>query len=252
MRSIADGLYNLCLKKGVHFEFNQHIKSIRIINNNAYKINNTNQQFKTVIYNGDSAQLYKLLNEPKKATKTTKNERSTSGVVYYWQVKGNIKKLGLHNILFSDNYRQEFKDIAAGKLPKKPTIYINITSKYEPKMAKPGYENWFVMINAPAGLAQTSLKALRQTVINRVESILGTKIEIDVEDVLTPNKIQERDNAYTGAIYGQSSNNPKTALFKQPNIVRGYPNLFCVGGTVHPGGGVPLSVRSAKIVAGLL
>lgn len=251
MRSIADGLYKLCLDKGVEFEFSHSIDSIKK-SSLSYLINNSNRRFDTVIYNGDSARLYDLLDETKRAKKSIKNERSTSGVVFYWQVKGHYKELGLHNIIFSSNYKKEFKDIKNGNIPEDPTIYINITSKIEPKLARPGHENWFVMINAPAGISDSNVNNLRQTVVRRIEGVLNTKLLIDEEDNLTPTKIQKRDNAYHGAIYGQSSNNPKIALFKQPNEVKGYDNLFCVGGTVHPGGGVPLSIRSAKIVASQL
>jgi phytoene dehydrogenase-like protein len=208
------------------FNFNQDIDSIKKSKDGTYKLNSATDTFDKVIYNGDSARLYKLLNEPKMHSRTIKKERSTSGVVYYWQVKGTFAQLGLHNIVFSDDYRQEFNDIAKGLLPQNPTIYINITSKHEPKMAKQGYENWFVMINAPANLASANLKDLRQKVIQRLEKVLKTKIEVTEQEVLTPSIIQSRDNAYLGAIYGQSSNSPKSALFKQPNEIKGYQGLF--------------------------
>jgi phytoene dehydrogenase-like protein len=54
-----------------------------------------------------------------------------------------------------------------------------------------------------------------------------------------------------GSIYGTSSNGTRAAFLRPANAspVRG---LFLVGGSSHPGGGLPLVALSAAIVAGLV
>jgi phytoene dehydrogenase-like protein len=74
---------------------------------------------------------------------------------------------------------------------------------------------------------------------------------IAVEEVLDPPTIQSRTGSDRGALYGASSNNAMAAFVRHPNFHRQIPNLFFVGGSAHPGGGIPLCLLSAKIAADL-
>ncbi len=79
--------------------------------------------------------------------------------------------MDLHNILFSENYPEEFKAIFEDKqLYEDPTIYINITAKDEKNDAPQGAENWFVMINSPADHGQdwaNEIPKLRANVLEK-------------------------------------------------------------------------------------
>jgi len=84
-----------------------------------------------VVSNSDVQPTYrKLLSDLPAPEKILKQERSTSGVIFYWGIKGEHANLHLHNILFSKNYRKEFEDISKTDGPgEDPTVYINISSK---------------------------------------------------------------------------------------------------------------------------
>ena len=85
----------------------------------------------------------------------TKNEKSSSAIIFLWGVKKKFKELDLHNIFFSADYKQEFDDIFLNKkISKDPTIYINITSKENIEDAPVNCENWFTMINVPNNYGQ--------------------------------------------------------------------------------------------------
>jgi phytoene dehydrogenase-like protein len=66
--------------------------------------------------------------------------------------------------------------------------------------------------------------------------------------VATPESIEEMTLSTAGALYGNSSNSPTSAFNRHPNFSTKIKNLFFVGGSVHPGGGIPLCLASAKIV----
>jgi phytoene dehydrogenase-like protein len=70
--------------------------------------------------------------------------------------------------------------------------------------------------------------------------------------VLDPRGIASRTFADAGALYGNSSNNKWAAFLRHPNFFSKYKNLYCCGGSVHPGGGIPLCLLSAKIVGDLV
>jgi phytoene dehydrogenase-like protein len=52
-----------------------------------------------------------------------------------------------------------------------------------------------------------------------------------------------------GSLYGTSSNSRLAAFFRHANFSRRTKGLYFAGGSVHPGGGIPLCFKSAKIVA---
>ena len=136
-------------------------------------------------------------------------------------------------------------------------MYVNITSKYESTDAPAGGENWFVMVNAPANAGQDwgiLIAETRQNILTKLSRQLGGNIEdlIEAEDVLDPRLIESRTSSSQGALYGNSSNNRFAAFLRHANFSRQFSNLYFVGGSVHPGGGVPLCLLSAKIATELV
>ena len=88
--------------------------------------------------------------------------------MFYWGIKKEFPSLQLHNILFTEDYKNEFEEIFKKKLISDPTIYINISSKMEKSHAPSGCENWFVMINLPPDVKSMNadtIKNLRELVI---------------------------------------------------------------------------------------
>jgi phytoene dehydrogenase-like protein len=169
--------------------------------------------------------------------------------VFYWGLKKTFPDLGLHNIFFSEDYQREFADLRDGHLPADPTVYVNITSKMEASHAPEGCENWFVLVNAPA--ASLDVGALREAVVEKVSQALKVDIAslIVSEDILDPAGIDAQTRSYLGALYGTASNNPMAAFNRHPNQSKKYPGLYLCGGTVHPGGGIPLCLRSGRLAA---
>ena len=171
----------------------------------------------------------------------------------------NIKTdLDLHNIFFSSDYKKEFESIFEKKeLYNDPTVYLNITSKDVLNDAPKGCENWFVMINTPSNHGQDwdkLVKNLRSIVINKLSEKLGTSLKdkIECEEILTPITIENKTQSYMGALYGSSSNNKIAAFLRHPNFSNKIKNLYFCGGSVHPGGGIPLCLLSAKIVSEII
>jgi phytoene dehydrogenase-like protein len=68
---------------------------------------------------------------------------------------------------------------------------------------------------------------------------------------LEPADLERETGSIGGSIYGTSSNGARAA-FLRPGNVSPVPGLFLVGGSAHPGGGLPLVALSAEIVARLV
>lgn len=195
----------------------------------------------------------RLFPQPGMARRILKCERSTSAFVFNWGIRRVHERLGVHNIIFSDDYRKEFETLKAGSMPEDPTIYLFISSKALAGDAPPGCENWFVMVNAPANFPTTprTLEKVKATLLSTFKCRLGVDAEphIEVEYALGPDTLRSLYGSYDGALYGAASNSPWSAFLRISNRSRHHPDLFFCGGTVHPGGGIPLCLSSAKLVS---
>jgi diapolycopene oxygenase len=186
-----------------------------------------------------------------------KQERSSSALIFYWGMEKKFDKLGLHNIFWSEDYQKEFSLLFEKKeITDDPTIYVNITSKHEKSDAPEGCENWFVMVNAPHVAGQdwekTELET-RKNILEKLSRMLGMDVEpfIKTERVLNPPTIESQTSSHLGSLYGTSSNDRMAAFLRHPNFTSKIKNLYFCGGSVHPGGGIPLCLLSGKIVSDL-
>ena len=256
MYAIIKAVEKLARELGVEIQTGQQVDRLIPEQGKVKKLvaNNIEKSADLFISNMDIALVYeKLLDLPSKFQSEIKKERSSSGLVFYWGINRDFPELSLHNILFSEDYEKEFAQIFDLKeVPFDPTIYINISSKEEPSDAPNGCENWFVMINTPAGLdlSKEKINLVREKIIRTIDNRLDTAIEkhIVTERMLTPKDIDQRTLSFQGALYGTASNSTLSSFKRHSNFSNTFQNLYFVGGSVHPGGGIPLCLNSAKIV----
>ncbi len=272
MASIPRAVQRLCEDLGVEFHFGAAVERILVEAGRAIGVDSGGKRVPAdaVISNSDVYYTYAhLLGDTRQSAAIRKQERSTSGVVFYWGMRKHFPELRLHNIFFSEDYRAEFADLRAGRLPQDPTVYVNITSKMEPSHAPDGCENWFVLVNAPAapplpspkgretaslpdGVADLhSLSSLKDVVLEKISRLLKIDLAplIVSEEILDPAGIEAQTGSYLGALYGTASNDIMAAFNRHPNRSKKYRGLYFCGGTVHPGGGIPLCLRSGRLAA---
>jgi len=261
MHDITLSLYKLAQDLGVKFNFGQKVEEILVENKKAVgiKINGEIIHGDLVVNNMDMVNAYKTILKKQKQPKRLLNQpKSSSALIFYWGIERVFPELDLHNILFSDNYLEEFDHIFHKKEPyRDPTVYINITSTYKPDDAPKDCMNWFTMINVPNNQGQDWEKIIneaRKNIIHKVNRILKTDIEplIAVEEILDPRTIEIKTSSAQGALYGNSSNNKFSAFLRHANFSSDIKNLYFCGGSVHPGGGIPLCLLSAKIMTEMI
>jgi len=188
-------------------------------------------------------------------------EPSCSGFVLLLGVDKQYPQLAHHNIFFSDDYHEEFDDLFERHIPlSDPTIYVCATSRSDSTQAPPGHENLFVLVNAPYLTAKSNWKHDAPAYRERILDLLASYKQVDLSDLrehivceamLTPEDFREKYGANAGSIYGLSSNS-RMAPFTRPGNKSEIRSLYFVGGSTHPGGGVPLVMLSGKIVAELV
>jgi phytoene desaturase len=261
LSDISKSIFILANDLGVKFHFNSSVDEIIIDDKKAIGVKSQNKKHlaEIIISNMDINLTYeRLLPSIKKPHYLKKYEPSSSAIVFYWNINNTFKEIDLHNIIFSNNDAKEFDSIFNKKtVYEDPTIYICPTSKVVKNDAPKNCENWFILINSPYDSGQNwdEIKdTLRRNIIRKINKTLNIKIEkhILTEEVFTPKDIEIKTLSQYGSLYGSSSNSLMSAFLRHPNFSRKIKNLYFCGGSVHPGGGIPLCLNSAKIVSELI
>ncbi|HYF04501.1 MAG TPA: phytoene desaturase family protein [Patescibacteria group bacterium] len=256
--AIARAFEKLCRELGVNIYFKRGVASIICENAVAKGVQlESGEIFKSdiVVSNADVYWTRRyLLKEDCVRTR----ELSLSGFVALVVVKKKNRGLSHHNILFADDYRAEFDELFKKKNPPDDmTVYISNSSYSDPSMAVSDRENWFILVNAPANGSGKFWEVLKeeyfQKILKKIQSY-GLDIREDILNykLITPDDLQSRYSAWGGSIYGSASNNIFSAFLRPKNVSDTVKNLFYVGGSTHPGGGVPLVVLSGKIVSEII
>ncbi|MDU0370000.1 1-hydroxycarotenoid 3,4-desaturase CrtD [Hymenobacter endophyticus] len=259
--AIAQSLVRLAEELGVEFRYQEPVLEI-LTNKGAVTGVRTpkgDYEFSVVVSNMDVVPTYRRLLPRQPAPERTLGQpRSSSALIFYWGIAQRFPELGVHNIFFSQDYKREFDAIFRDKtISPDPTVYVNITAGHTPTDAPAGHENWFVMINVPHHEGQNwpeLIAQTRQAVLRRVSQALGADVAslIRAEQVWDPPGIEARTSSFGGALYGSSSNNTLAAFLRHPNFSGQLAGLYFCGGSVHPGGGIPLCLLSARIVSSLI
>lgn len=263
IHAITMSLYQLAQDLGVEFHFEEKVQEILLEKSGPRQVRGVRTAkaeytAELVFTNMDVVPTYRRLLPDEPAPEKTLNQpRSSSALIFYWGINKEFRQLDLHNIFFSENYEEEFAHIfEKGEVYSDPTVYVNITSKEDPADAPEGCENWFVMVNVPPNTGQDwdqLISETRKNALAKLSRILKTDVEplIGFEETLDPRSIENKTSSYQGALYGASSNNAMAAFLRHPNFTKKIKGLYFCGGSVHPGGGIPLCLLSAKIATEL-
>jgi phytoene desaturase len=183
-------------------------------------------------------------------------EPSLSGFIVLHGTRESHPELAHHTILFGSDYRREFAELTGRGVPASdPTVYLALTCRTDPADAPAGGENWFVLVNAPPlgpGVdwrAEGVADRYRELVLDRVRAFGIEPGDPAVSRTFTPVDLAERTGAARGALYGPSSSRAMAAFERPKNRDAAVRGLYYVGGTTHPGGGVPMVMLSGRLVA---
>lgn len=223
----------------------------------------THLQPDALVCNGDviraHAEWIRFPGHEREAARLARPQRSLSGMVLLLGLRHRHPQLAHHNIFFSNDYPREFHDLFTRRVPPAdPTIYLSATSRTAPEDAPPGGDNAFILVNAPSETQSIDWSRegpeWAERILDLLESrgLTGLRDQIEYRQLITPADFAARDLSTHGALYGWASHSPLTALLRPPLASPLDPRLFFVGGTTHPGGGIPLVLLSAKMVTELI
>lgn len=260
MYRISEALYELAKNMGVTFHFDSKVEKISVTDSKADSVQIAGgEEFNAdlIVANSDATDTILNLMDQKAVSNSKKKrqksiEPSCSGFVMLLGVNKQWDQLKHHNIFFSDDYEKEFRQIFKEKvLPDDPTIYVANSSYTDTDHAHANSSNLFILVNSPYVTEEQDWSTLRESyssfLIEELENrgLQGLKESIDVKEVITPLDFLNLYGSNRGSIYGTSSNSKFAAFLRPRNKIRGIGNLYLVGGSTHPGGGIPLVIQSA-------
>ncbi|AOH53230.1 diapolycopene oxygenase [Peribacillus muralis] len=263
LHNLASGLVKLAEEVGVTFHLGRQIVKLEKKNgkvNAAVLEDGTKLTADYFVSNMEVIPVYeRLLKEDSHYVKKLKKkfEPASSGLVMHLGVKKSYPQLRHHNFFFAENMKQQMQSIFhRHELPDDPVIYLVNVNKTDPTQAPAGYENIKVLPHIPyirdqQPYTQQDYEQFSERVLIKLEKmgLHDLRDNIVTKDVWTPEDIRRMYGSDRGAIYGTVSDRKKNKGFKHPKQSELYDNLYFVGGTVNPGGGMPMVTLSGQLVS---
>jgi len=260
LNALAAALYQRCIDLGVGFHFGVRVTRILTEDRGAtgIEVEGARIAADVVVADADTRTVYGQLVEDRR-TQTARQrlgrmQPSFSGFVLLLALSGTTPGIRHHNVWFPQDYDAEF-DTLFSKAPAPvadPAIYACVPD--DPAMRPQGCEAWFVLVNAPAhAAAGLDWDAAGPAYAQHILHVLASR-GIDLRERLrwleirTPADLERTTASPGGSIYGMSSNGRLSTVLRPSNRTA-VPGLFLVGGSAHPGGGLPLVGMGAEIVA---
>jgi len=181
-----------------------------------------------------------------------RSDPSVSGLALMLALRGRPDGLVHHRIAFPADYDAEFDDVLVHRRPaREPTVYLSSSCATDPGEAPVGGENLYVLVNAP-GEAGQDWAAEEERVLDRLAAVgWDARPRLVARARRTPGDLERETGATRGHIYGQVAPHGRLmgSLRRPGNRSPDADGLWLVGGAVHPGGGLPLVMLGAQIVA---
>ena len=262
MYALAEGLGKLMEEMGIPVHLNAGVVAI---NGGGRQVTGLTLRDGTVVKsdlvvsNMEVIPTYKrLLSEsPRFLKKLEKFAPACSGLVIHLGTKKAYPELAHHNFFYSGNQHKHFKTVfEEGRLPEDPTLYVVAPTRTDPSKAPEGCDNIKILPHIPplaegSGITHEDYLALRDRILDKMErmGLKNLRENIVVQDVLTPVDIERMYGSNGGSIYGVVSDWKLNHGFKAPKCSKKYGNLYFCGGSVNPGGGMPMAILSGQKVA---
>lgn len=241
---------------------NANVTSIQIQAGNAKGIivNHTFIPSDAVLVNADFPYAVSQLIEPKyrgkyQPKKLKKMEYSSSSFIMYFGLNKKIKTT-VHQIRYAKDFKKNINDIFEPTLPSDASFYIYSPTQIDPSLAPDGKEIIYVLVPVPNrehhqfSWDETMKKQFRDQIVSKIKTIQGFEDfdqAIEVERMMTPKDWEEQFNLQYAATFGFKPILFQSNFFRPQVKALKVKHLYFAGTSTHPGAGIPIVMKSAKI-----
>lgn len=258
---VIEALERIAKKHGVEIITNSPVQKIIVENKTAVGVlleNGSEVRADLVISNADVVHTDMNLLDKEHRTKKQKywDKRlmAPSAFIMYLGVEGEIPSLQHHNLLFAENWEENFQQIfKTPTWPTDPSLYVCCPSKTDPTVAPAGKENLFVLVPIASGLDYTdeSMEEYTDFILEEMSKnmdIPDFKNRIIHKKLYSVKDFVKDYNAFKGTALGFAHSLSQTAIFRPNNMSKKVKNLYYVGAGTNPGIGMPICLISAELV----
>lgn len=260
MHRLAEAMAQVFARQGGVMRLNAPVAEIEVENGQASGVrlqDGTRLTAPVVVFNGDPralgmGQLGQRV--ARVVPQAARSARSLSAQVWSFAAKMTGAPLAHHNVFFAADAQREFADLAAGRMPKDPTLYLCAEDRGDGS-APGGAERFEIILNAaplttaqPLDPEKEAASCHRRTFRTLARFGLRFDPEPGPEALTTPQGFESLFPGTAGSLYGQSPHG-LTASLRRPRARTNVSGLYLVGGGVHPGAGVPMATLSARHAA---
>ena len=263
MYAIVEKLISEAERSGVKFVYNAPVTSVILNGKKAEGIRlNGGAEIKAdiIVANADLPYVYReLLPDRRISARLDRLKYSCSAICFHWGVDKVFLQLGHHNVFLSDGYRISLDRIFKDKLiDDKPSFYVHAPTRTDKEAAPPGQDTLSVVVGV--GHIDKSVeqdwnklkKITRDAVFERLKQLGLDDLEshIKFEICYSPDSWESACNISRGSVFGSLSHSIlQMGYFRPHNRHDKYRNLYFVGGSTHPGNGIPNVLLSAKLTS---
>lgn len=262
MFEIVKAMKSICDEHGVKFYTSKEVISFKVEKNLVTQVEfaDGSENVDGIVSSADYAHTEKLL--PLNARNYSdqywdKRVMAPSSLLFYLGLNKKVDGLLHHNLFFDRDFKNHSHQIYTDpQWPTEPLFYVSVTSKTDKSVAPDGCENVFILIPLASGL-EDSIE-LREKYFNIVAERIKHKIGIDIrEHVIYKKSFAMNDfvsdyHAFKGNAYGLANTLKQTAILKPSIKNKKLKNFFYTGQLTVPGPGVPPSIISGEVAAGLI
>lgn len=262
---ISEGMAKAAEEDGAKILLSTAMKEVVFENGNAKGVKLENGELLEadhVIMNADYAHaMVNLMNGASKPEEEMGSKKfSCSTFMLYLGLDKIYEDEPHHHILFADDYAQNVNDIRGEKIVSDDmSVYVRNSSITDPTVAPEGHSQLYILvptINTRHGHDWEATKQeYRDKVLQRIEERTGMKDlreHIVAERILTPTDWRDEGDIFMGATFNLAHTIDQMLYFRPHNRLKGYKNLYLVGGGTHPGSGLPTILESGRISSNML
>jgi len=263
MFSIVEKLLSEAQSSGVQFHYNMPVKRISLNGKKAESIildNGSEIKADIIIANADLPYVYrKLLPDRVKSGRLDRMKYSCSAICFHWGLDKVYPQLGHHSVFLSDGFRDGLDSIFKDKsVSDHPSFYVHAPARTDSSAAPQNQDTLSFIVGAGHVDKKKKQdwddlkKKTRTAVIQRLTQLGLEDIEehIKFEISYTPESWESACNISKGSVFGSLAHNIFQMGYFRPHNQHGrYKNLFFVGGSTHPGNGIPNVLLSARLTS---